>query len=460
MAALAALTRGAARTALASAALALTATGCGAPALATRSRSLELAYARAAAEAPPAGDVPAPFDGAPALERAALVAEVLRRNPSLEASRQAWRAALARPAQERSLADPMLGASFAPWSLGSSAVEPAYTFEISQALPFPGKLALREEVALAEAEATAHDYEATRLRVALLASRFFDDYYLAGRAAEINAHHVALLDQLQTVSLARYEAGEATQQDPLQAESEKAMLDHEQITLETDRRIAAERINALLHRRPELPLPPPAALGEPPPEPLENETLASEAFAARPELQAADARTSGRERAVDLARREFLPDLGVFARYDRFWEEKELRPMVGVQVAVPLRLDRRHAAVDEAQAELARAKSERARAEDAVRLDVVTAAERLREAHHLHELARERLVPAARDRAVAARAAYESGQEDFATLIDAERGRRQAELELEKTLVNLSRRHAELERALGRLPGAAPGGRP
>lgn len=451
---------GAACAALASAALALTTIGCVSPALETRTRSLERAYGQASAAASPGDDAPAPFDGAPALARAALVAEVLRRNPSLESARQAWRAALARPAQARALEDPRLGASVAPWSLGSSAVDAAYTFEISQALPFPGKRSLREEVALAEAEATARDYEATRHRVALLASRFFDDYYLAGRAAEINAQHVALLDQLQSAALARYEAGEATQQDPLQAESEKAMLDHEQILRETDRRIAAERINALLHRRPELPLPPPAALGEPPPEPLENETLTREAFAARPELQAADARTSGRARARDLARREFLPDLGVFARYDRSWEEKEMRPMVGFEVELPLWLERRYAALDEAEAELARAKSERARAEDAVRLDVVTAAERLREAHHLHELARERLVPAARDRAVAARAGYESGQEGFLTVIDAERGRRQAELELEETLVNLSRRHAELERALGRLPGVAAGGRP
>lgn len=437
---------------------AVLAAACAAPGLARREGAVRRAYARA--EAPAARDTPAPFDAAASLTREELVTEVLHRNPSLESARQAWRAALARPAEAGSLDDPRLGAALAPWSLGSDTVNAAYTFEISQALPFPGKLALREEIALADAEASGHDYAATRLRVALLASQLYDDYYLAGRAAEINAHHVALLGQLQEVALARYEAGEVSQQDPLQAESEKAMLDHAQILRETDRRIAAERINALLHRPPGVPLPPPVPLGEPPPEPIEDETLAREAFAARPELQAADARTGGRARAVDLARREFLPDLGVFARYDRFWEEKELRPVVGVEVELPLRLDRRRAALDEAQAELARADSERARAEDTVRLEVITAAERLREAHHLHTLARDRLVPAARDRAVAARAAYETGRESFATLIDAERGRREAELELETSLVNLSRRHAELERALGRLPGLADGGRP
>lgn len=449
---------GAARAVPAFAALAL---ACGTPSLAGRSRTLEASYARAAAEAQPSDDAPASFDGAPVLERAALVAEVLRRNPTLEAARQAWRAALARPAQERSLDDPMLGLSLAPWSLGSGTVDPGYTIEISQALPFPGKLALREEVALAEAEATAHDYEATRLRIALIASRLYDDYYLAARTSEIDAHHVALLERLQPVALARYEAGEASQQDPLQAETEKAMLEHEQILAETDGRVAAERIDALLHRPPDHPLPaPPSRLESPPPAPADDESLLREAVSARPELQAADARASGRERAVDLAQREFLPDFGVFARYDKVWQEKDLQPMVGLQVQVPLRLDRRRAALDEARAELARSRSERARTEDAVRLDVVSAAERLREAHHLYDLARERLVPAARDRAVAARAAYESGKEAFATLIDAERGRRETELELERSLVNVLRRHFELERALGRAAGLGQEGRP
>lgn len=457
--------------------LAWLASGCGAPGLAVRGHAAASAspQARDALSAPASGDAslspgegfsssgdasPAPFDGAPVLAREALIAEVLRRSPTLESARQALRAALARPAQAGALDDPRLGAGVAPWSLGASAVDAGYSLEISQAFPFPGTLALREELAEAEAEAASHDYETTRLRIALLASRLFDDYHLAGRAAEIDARQIALLEQLQAVSLRRYEAGEASQQDPLQAETETALLEHDRIVRETDRRLAASRINALLHRSPDVPLPPHSVLDETPPEPLENETLLREALTARPELRAADARSTAGARAVELAQRDFLPDLGVFARYDRFWDERELRSVVGLEVEMPLQLDRRRAALAEARAELARAKSERARSEDTVRLDVVTAAERLREAHHLHALARERLVPAARDRAIAARATYETGQESFATWIDAERGRRTAELALETTLVNLSRRQAELERALGRLPGGAQGGRP
>src|SRR5262245_2051666 len=48
------------------------------------------------------------------LERAALVRAVLARNPSVEAAREAWRAALARARHDRALPDPMLEYGFAP----------------------------------------------------------------------------------------------------------------------------------------------------------------------------------------------------------------------------------------------------------------------------------------------------------------------------------------------------------
>ena len=402
-----------------------------------------------------------PVPDAEILDRRALVEEVLRRNPSLESARQGWRAALARYPQETSLEDPMLGYGVAPWSLGSTTVRDGQTVELSQAIPFPGKLQLRGEVALAEAEAAACDYEGVRLRLATLASTVFDEYYLVTRAIAINAHHLVLLEDLERVALAQYEAGVVSQQDPLQAETERAMLEHRQVELQTQQRIAAERINALLHRRPDRPLPaPPATLEVALPSELELDALTQQAFADRPELRAAGARVEARESQVALARREFLPDFTVWAKYDAFWQERDLQKSIGFSIYVPLRLDRRRAALEQASAELARARSEQQRAEDQVRLSVVSAVERVREAHHLLALSRERLLPAARDRVAAARSAYATGQTSFVAVIDAERAVRDAELAQEDAIAQLSRRGAELDRAVGRLPVLSPGGKP
>ena len=329
---------------------------------------------------------------------------------------------------------------------------------ISQALPFPGKRGLRGEVALAEAEAASHEYEEERLRLAAAASLLFDEYYLAARAAELNARHRELVEELSSAALARYEAGSAMQQDALLAEAELAELLHGDVLLETSQRRAAERINALLHRPPELPLPPPPASLEVPAESeLDVAALTERALAQRPELRALRARVAAREQALALARREYFPDFTLSGGYDRFWQEKQLQPVLGLALNVPLALGRRRGALEQAQAELARARAETQRAEDAVRLAVASGVDRLREAHHLIELARERMLPVARDRIAASRAAFESGQGSFLELIDAERRLRSTELQYEQAVVTLWRRHAELDRASADLDALATG---
>jgi outer membrane protein TolC len=393
------------------------------------------------------------FDGAPRLERAALVEAVLARNPSLEAARQGVRAALSRAAQASAFDDPMLDVAVAPASFGSREVSDGYMFELSQAIPFPGKRRLRGELALAEAEAEARDWEALRLRTAALASTLFDDHYTAARSLEITAAHRRLLEELREIALAQYEAGLASAQDPLAAEAEIVERDHRTVMLETRAKITAERINALLHRRTDAVLPPPPPTLRVPVEPEPDvEALVAAALATRPELRSAEARVAGRESALRLARRERLPDFRVWGRYDRVWQERDLRPLVGVSIDVPLQLGRLRAQQEEAEAELARARSQHARAEDDARLAVVQAVERWRESRHLLELTRDRLLPAARDRADAARSAYASGAEGFLAVIDAERRLLDAELAYEETLADLSRRRAEIARATGRLP--------
>jgi outer membrane protein TolC len=432
------------------AALAAAAPGCAGPGLAARQRAQDDAWERSAPAADAAGE---PFPGAPFLEREALVDEVLRRNPSVQAARWAWRAALERYPQETSLDDPMLGYGVAPRSFGSSEFSDAHKVELSQAFPFPGKLGLRGEIALAEAEAAAHDYEAVRLRLATMTSLVFDDYYLAARSLAINAEHLELVAELREAAAARYEAGLASQQDPLQAEVEHAHLAHRELELRTAQRIATAQLNALLHLPPDTPLPPPPPRLEPPAdEALDRAEREARALAERPELRAAQARVRSREAAVSLARREFLPDFSLVAMYDGVWQERELRPFVGFEVNVPVQLARRRAALREAQARLEAARSEQAGMQDEVRLELSSGADRLEEARHVVHLFRSRLLPAARDQVEAARAGFETGSNDFQALIEAQRALRDAQLGDEEARVALSRRAAELDSARGRLP--------
>lgn len=395
-----------------------------------------------------------PFAGRARLDRRTLVSAVLERNPNLEVARQAWRAAIARFPQATSLDDPMLGIGVAPLSFGSSRVDPGARFDLSQRVPFPGKRRLRGNAALAEAEAAGLDLETLRLELAALACQLFDDHVLVARALEINALHTSLLGESQRTALARYAAGEDSKQSVLQAELAATRALYERVELESRAVLVAQQINTLLHRPADRPLPAPPdeiVLPEDPADPIAE--LVARALAERPELGAASARSRAAEARVDLAAREFLPDFTLVGAYDSVWQETALQPFVGLQLNVPLAVGRRRAALEESRAELASNEHRRVALEDDVRLGVESAAQRLAQARRAEELVRDRLLPAAGEQVASARTAYAAGRSSFPALIDALRELHEIELAEQQARAEIARRRAELDRALGRIPG-------
>lgn len=402
----------------------------------------------------PAVEADAPlFQGEGPLERAALVEAVLARNPSVEAARQGWAAALAGYDQATSLDDPMASYMFAPLTISGDA-RYGQVIQVSQRFPFPGTLRLRGAVALAEAQAAEGDYEATLLELALAASLLYDDYYAVARALEINEEHQELLEELKESAVAQYEVGRAAQQDPLKAEVELAHVQHERVVLGAERAVIIARLNGLLHRPPEAPLPPPPAeLEVPDALTLELDALVATALEQRPDLDAVAARIQAAAASAELADKAYYPDFEIMGQYSSMWEMPDHRWMAGVGLSIPLWRGRRAAAVDQAEARVAAARSQREALEAVIRADVAAALERVREAHHVVQLFGSTVLPASIDQAEAARAGFIADQNQFLDVIDAERNLRRVELDYQRALAQLQRRLAELERAVGRVPG-------
>src|SRR5215212_2169227 len=82
-----------------------------------------------------------------------VVAEVVSKHPEIAAARHRYDAARQRPAQERSLPDPMVSAGYSangrPWPGAGLGVEPTSNvcFIVSQEIPYPGKRDLRASIA-------------------------------------------------------------------------------------------------------------------------------------------------------------------------------------------------------------------------------------------------------------------------------------------------------------------------
>ncbi len=343
----------------------------------------------------------------------------------------------------------------APLSIGSSTARFGYAGTISQRLPWPGKLSLEESVAKAEADAEKSDYESARRELALTATMLYDDYFVAARSLEINGEHVALMRAMRASAVAQLETGRTSAQDSLQAEFELTHMEHDAVILASKRDITIAQMNELLHRAPELPLPPPPkelAL-EPGPDVADVHRMENDAIGRRPDVASAAHHARAEQARADRANRESFPDLTVSTSYNSMWDMPEHRWMVGLSFNLPVQTGRRAGAVDEANAARARFEAEAARVSDMTRTQVVVAWKQLEESTHVVHIYEERLIPIAKDEVQAARAAFTASQSPFATFIEAERNLRRAELELQVARADCDRHRNELDRALGRVPG-------
>jgi outer membrane protein TolC len=300
--------------------------------------------ARAAASQPPSAPA---FVNTSELSIEALIEQVLARNPSLAEMIAVWQAATARYPQVTSLEDPMFAATIGPGTIApdDAAVEFAYRLEISQKLPFSGKLRLRGENALAEASAAGHDVDAMRLQLIESARMAFADYYLVDRALTVRDQSLRLLQDFRKNAQARYETGQVTQQDVLQADVEIGREEDRRLELEQMREVTIARINTLMHLAPDSPLPPPPK-ELPVMEKLPDaQALRAAALARRPDLQARADRIAAEEAALALAHKEFYPDIEPFFMYDRFMgnmsDNRDLAAMLGVRLNLPVYKGRR-----------------------------------------------------------------------------------------------------------------------
>lgn len=395
---------------------------------------------------------------APTLRRGALIDAVLARNPGIESVRQSYRAASARAPQLSALPDPMLMYEFAPLSIGSADAAYGQTVRLSQRFPWPGKLSGAADSAQASADAAHEAIEISELDLALQVSNLFDDYWLNARAIEINLGHQRLLSEIGASARARTAAGRGPMQDALAAEVASTRLVREKLRLDADRQSSRAQLNLLMRVAPSAKLPEPAArldvaaekqltIDTPGSAPLQRQALTE-----RAELRAASSQVRAAEASVTVAERGYYPDITLSGSYTSMFSMVEHQWMLGIELPLPLSQSSRGGAVDEASARAAQLRSQSAQVADRVRFEVDEGRRRLQEARETLSLYGARLLPLAKQQVAAALSAYQTADGSFAAVIDAEKTLRDTELAERVTLAQLSKRRAQLCRALGQYP--------
>jgi cobalt-zinc-cadmium efflux system outer membrane protein len=376
-----------------------------------------------------------------------LASWVLEVNPGLSAIRSAATAAAYRVESAGSLADPTLGYAVAPLTANADrSLNQQLAF--SQELPWPGILAAREAAARHEAVAASRDTDALRLRIVAQAKSAHAEWRFVHEGLAIYRATRELLDELIAAALTRYAAGHALKQDVLQAEVERANLDKYLLLLAKQQTNVRARINALLNRAPETPLPAAAAI------PMQSappalEALQILALAQHPALSRLDAQVSASQSRVTLAEKAFYPNFKVGVAYNGVMDDTDKRPLIGVSINVPLNRSKRRADLGRAQADTRRVQWSLVERRAELLSDLAQARAEVLEAQASIALYQDKLVPLAAEYLEAVLVDYRSGAGAFLNVITAEQRKLSTDLELARARSDYARRLAELERWVG-----------
>jgi len=154
-----------------------------------------------------------------------LIQEVLARNPEIQAARQQVEAATQRVPQARSLDDPTLSVQLwnFPQTFNVTQTQNAI-FGVSQTFPFPGKLALKGEVASRSADMTEQALRAKERDLIARLKQAYYDLFFAHKALQIHHEQIDLLKQLFEIATAKFRTGKGSQVDVLKAQVELSTL--------------------------------------------------------------------------------------------------------------------------------------------------------------------------------------------------------------------------------------------
>jgi len=376
--------------------------------------------------------------------RNSVLRTVLDNNPDLQEAHHQTVAAETRRDQV-AIPDPRLTWSTAPLSYFDSDVPIGQRIELAQPFPFPGSLAPTRDRMDALTEAADADTDSLALHHAARAARQVDRIARVDTTRRLLEEHRGLLEELLQSSLARYEAGTAAAQDPLQVEIELAHVAHELVVLDAEKRVAMAELQGLAGGTLPNELPTFSAVPSP--------SLVGESEAPHPDILSADARMRASEAAVQSARRSALPDLAVMTSYASMWRNPAHRWMAGVSVELPLHWRARRAEVEEARAESAAAVSALTASETWLTANEAVAKARFDEAMHVVALYGDTVVPTARKRVEVVRSTFESTSGSFELLVRTERALRDAEIQSIAARTEAWSRLAELQVARGQMPG-------
>jgi outer membrane protein, heavy metal efflux system len=377
-----------------------------------------------------------------------MIQEAIEHNPEIIAAQKRFNAAKAKISQAKSLDDPTIRVgsydmSNNPVNVNGQTEMLQQRYGVSQKIPFPGKLRLRNEVAVEEANMIERDSQSKIQEItALVKSAYYE------LSIEITEDNRELLRKFSKIAETKYSVGKTTQRDVLAAQVELSTLANNLIVLNKERESIIARLNSLLDR------PTYAPLGKP--RPFKKHTLTltikeleDRAIKNRPELRKFDHAVKKEEATLKLSKKDYyFADLEPMVEYMQ--EDKRSDTWASsLTINVPWLWPKNRSKVKESKEGLNAANADYRFINNKTMFEVKDLLVRVQSSESTINLYKTGVIPQAEQSLKAARIGYEADRVDFLTLIDSQRILLNSRLLYCRALTDFEQNLANLERAVG-----------
>ena len=393
----------------------------------------------------------------PVMNLEQLIEEAVQNNPEILAVKKRWEVFKEKVPQARTLPDPMFGFGIISLPTNFSFRDEDMTMKeisISQMFPFYGKRKLMGEMAENEAEAVSNEIQEKTNRIIKEVKATYYDLSHNYRTTEVVQRNKRILEDFAKIAETRYAVGEGIQQDVMKAHVEVSKMVDELIMLEQKKGALGAKLNALLNRSRETPV------GTPEEVvfrklPIQIEEFQRTAVETNPTLKSMKKMIEAKEKAYDLAKREYYPDLTArfaYGQRDNGPDMKRRDMLTGeVMINIPIF----YKSKQERKAAEAKADSQgfeaRYRAmKNEIHFMITDMASMIQRVERQLELYKTGIIPQANLQISSAMSAYRVNKADFMTLLDSQMTLYKYELEYHLALTEYEKNVANLEAVVGK----------
>lgn len=386
-----------------------------------------------------------------------LIEEVLENNPEIRAAQRRWEAFKEKVPQARSLPDPMLGLGIISLPTNFSFRDEDMTMKeisISQMFPFYGKRRLMGEMAEKEAEAVLNEIQEKMNRIIKEVKSTYFELSYNYRSIEITQKNKEILENFIKIAETQYSVGMGVQQDVIKAHIEVSKMVDELLMLDQKKKALEAKLIALLNR------PSDSSFGKPEEVnfkkiPLSIEELQKMAIDINPTLQGMRKMIEAKQKAHELAKKEYYPDLTFRVAYgqrDNGPEMKRRDMLTGmVEINIPIFYQSKQGRkVAETVAEIQSIEAQYRAMKNEIHSMIIDVVSMLQRTERQLELYKTGIIPQASLQVSSAMSAYRVGKVDFMTLLDSQMTLYQYELDYYRALTEYEKNKANLEAVVGK----------